>query len=336
MVVRLDILAGDFNKNIRDVFNNGELSKALWSVACKTNETNSNSYRNNNSIDYILINKDKHIKVEECNSIWNGKLQREKDLTERYRNGNFPEHPSDHGILYAKLNVHNTPLGVVTWNVMTQGLLRTQGHRINKIVHEQLNDVLYHLNNIFNSTNIDIVCLQEFGGAAVWDRYYNIPSLNKQLHNLNFINGSRLHPERPTHRQIKINDKLKHELSNPNTWVLVNNNLGRVIFVRGNIIDFEKLRTVNISRWNDTQSGRQTTFGNIYLHKGNTSINLSVGSRHSQYDVETPALAHSTKVSKAEGGSKKSRKRKRYLLKKSRKLRKFRKFRKFRKSRKLI
>ena len=76
------------------------------------------------------------------------------------------------------------------------------------------------------------------------------------------------------------------------------------------------------------QSGRQTTFGNIYLHKGNTSINLSVGSRHSQYDVETPALAHSTKVSKAEGGSKKSRKRKRYLFKKSRKLRKFRKSRK--------
>ena len=28
-----------------------------------------------------------------------------------------------------------------------------------------------------------------------------------------------------------------------------------------------KLRTVNISRWNDVQSGRQTTFGNIYLHK---------------------------------------------------------------------
>ena len=41
---------------------------------------------------------------------------------------NMPVNPSDHGILHLDLQVGNANIGVVSWNVMTQGLYRTEKH----------------------------------------------------------------------------------------------------------------------------------------------------------------------------------------------------------------
>jgi hypothetical protein len=311
--ISLNIIAGDFNKSAAE--SKRELSS--YHHVCSTGESSKNSYRGNNSLDHIFVKHNKNIHVVNYRSEWNHKLEDMESIRDNYNTflvtrvpDNEPPNPSDHGLLYLSLHVGNADIGVVSWNVMTQGLCRTEKQKAqaqglanwnnpNALVHEQSIKVLQLLSSIFSNNEIDIVCLQEYGG--VWEEYFNIPRLNHRFRaeGLHFINSERYHPHRPDTRRLPIDNRLQNELMSVpkqglkrghKTWVLLNHFNGRAIFVRGSIIDFDKFREIGISRRVDSRKGKQTAYADVYLDKNDTKINLSVGCRHGQIDVDTPVL----------------------------------------------
>lgn len=310
--IPLTIIAGDFNKSLAET--RRELSSLQYT--CSTHETRQNSYRGNNSLDHIFIKKNKDIHIRNHRSEWNHRLEDMESIRESYQtfiqnrtSDNMPVNPSDHGILHLDLQVGNANIGVVSWNVMTQGLYRTEKHlaqqkgkalrKPNDLIKEQTFNILQSLGMIFSNNHIDIVCLQEYGG--VWDEYYNIPRLNHYFkeQGLHFINGERYHEHRPSHRRLPVNESLRTKLMSipqqglkrgRSTWVLLNHFNGRIIFVRGNIIDFDKLRQTGISRRVDARKGKQTAFADIYIDKSDTKISLTIGCRHGQKDIDTPPI----------------------------------------------
>ena len=262
--VGINIIGGDFNRIIEEesdiLDNNAYCSSTVYS-------------------DYIIASGKLNSIVEqstECFSIQktithtrhytqaNLETQYKKLVNNKYYNKSIHINCSDHRPLFSRLIINtadsnSVSLGVLNWNIMTQGAHNTWNnpHAVNVQVEDVCN-MLGMFMSINSNTlhNIDIICLQEFNRPGHNPNPYNINNLS------NFFKSNNL--------PIQIL-KLEHILQTnipkltdnqqKNTWILLSItntkqqwNAGNAILVRLNIINIDYLKKLTTQKNKDMRS----------------------------------------------------------------------------------
>lgn len=153
--------------------------------------------------------------------------------------------PSDHLPLRMDLQVEGTGafrgsqsnLGIVSWNVLSQGISNPRNANNywnnNAAMDAQMEQVVECLNNILNM-NVQVVCLQEFGGNYGWSRYFKPEVLSPELDNLpgsaSVHGGRRSLPGGP-------GESISQLQALPNAWLLFRPVVGRVTLIKASILD---------------------------------------------------------------------------------------------------
>ena len=193
------------------------------------------------------------------------------ELRDQYRSkkdGNtytqsITDHPSDHFPLTMNLTYQkdhrSCSLGLLTWNVMTQGITPDyvdggNERRWNKtgehtMIEDQINDMLNVLDKLFNNAKnqgIPIVCLQEYGGGAKgknWNEFLRPQKLNnsQKFDSQKFVMGLRT-LRTPSADPASLSSLINHPPDgdeDKDVWLCFSTHVGKVTFILAEALDIE-------------------------------------------------------------------------------------------------
>lgn len=271
------IAAGDFNRtNI--------IPPARGAVWCTNSRTPDRPLQS----DFIIVNAKGAVELDSapaCSEIVNAnhnvynQYELRKEFTRLVTEGplsidsSILHNPSDHvplrmDISLASTGVYSSPgkstaksppinskatVGIVTWNVLTQGISNKKKKKLmwgdTSELNKQMLTVVECFNRILN-LDVQVVCLQEFGGALGWANYFNYKSLREHMAGMpgsvRVYKGEDILPGGGrTKPDGSIPPSLAQVQSESNSWLFFRPEKGRATLIKAAVVDSSRIMTSN-------------------------------------------------------------------------------------------
>ena len=215
-----------------------------------------------------VIRKDRREDGSQRNRRYYSQAQLEKQFLKKLREEEWdPDityHPSDHAPVHMEFTLShgakNVHMGILTWNVMTQGIAfrvkangAVRGWPVRSSRLDQIDKMLSFLGELLlgaHRNGVPIVCLQEFGGD-LWDTHLTPKALSAWF-------GFKSQPMRFAHGPSSLDSgDLATLAANPHQWLMFSSKIGKTTLIKASVIDQTRAgsRANLISRSRQLQAG---------------------------------------------------------------------------------